>query len=181
VSYSQAAERYARALLEVGIENGQLAQLTEQIENFASLYRGDKSLRAVLENPMVEPKTRQQVVADISARLGLSKAASAAISVIVSRRRLPAIGEIASTLRHMADESSGVLRATVSFAQPLSESYFAKVTAQLEKATGQRIILEKKHDPSLLAGVAIQIGDYTVDGSLKGRLADVEQRLSNAG
>jgi F-type H+-transporting ATPase subunit delta len=42
-------------------------------------------------------------------------------------------------------------------------------------------VLERKQDPSLIAGVITRIGDNTIDGSVRGRLADIEQKLRSTG
>ena len=45
----------------------------------------------------------------------------------------------------------------------LSDDYYAKLQAKLEKMTGQRVVLEKKEDPQILAGVIARIGDRVYD------------------
>jgi F0F1-type ATP synthase delta subunit len=42
-------------------------------------------------------------------------------------------------------------------------------------------VLERRNDPSLIAGVVTQIGDNTIDGSLSGRLREIERQLMQAG
>jgi F-type H+-transporting ATPase subunit delta len=39
------------------------------------------------------------------------------------------------------------------------------------------VVLERKEDPDLIAGVVTRIGDQTVDGSLRGRLDAIERQL----
>jgi len=80
-------------------------------------------------------------------------------------------------LAHLADEKVGVLRATVTSAEPLSEDYYQKLASELEKRTSRKILLERRQDPTLIAGVITRIGDHTIDGSLKGRLAALERQL----
>ena len=80
-------------------------------------------------------------------------------------------------LTRLADEKAGVLRATVTSARPLSEDYYRSLAAELEKRTSRKILLERREDPTLLAGIVTRIGDHTIDGSVRGRLAALERQL----
>jgi F-type H+-transporting ATPase subunit delta len=99
------------------------------------------------------------------------------VKLLAARRRLRALPEIARRLGGLADEKAGILRATVTSAVPLPEAFYEKLTSELEAATRRKILLEKLHDPTLIAGVVTRIGDNTIDGSVKGRLAELERRL----
>jgi F-type H+-transporting ATPase subunit delta len=177
VKYAAIAERYARALLELGQETHELAQLTEQIARVADVYAGNGELRAVLDNPIVAEAQREAVLRDVAARLDLKELAVNTLRLLARRRRLHALPDIAEALRTLSDQASGILRATVTSAAPLSPDYCEKLTRQLEHATQKKVVLDKRTDPSLIAGVVTRIGDHTIDGSLKGRLADLERQI----
>lgn len=174
---SAAAERYARAIFELGLETGQLGAVSEQIERLAQAYQSSAELRSVLDNPLIEDQKREAVLAELGARLGLSELVQNAARVLVRRRRLNALPEIAHLLARLSDERSGILRASVTVASELPESFYQRLTSDLEAATGRKIVLQRKLDPSLIAGVVTRIGDNTIDGSIKGQLAEIERRL----
>lgn len=176
------ADRYAQALVELGEEAGQLGPLTEHVGAFAAAYADSVELRNALGNPIINPDQRRAVVQAVATRLGLSPLAAKAIGVIVQRRRLANLPDISRRLKTIADERAGVLRATVTTAVPLSEGFYAQLTQEIAKATSKRAVkLERQIDPTLIAGVVTTIGDNTIDGSLKGALAELEQRLIAAG
>ena len=93
---------------------------------------------------------------------------------------MSALPDIARRLGSLADEKAGVLRASVTSAGQLSESYYEKLKAELEGLTGRKIVLERKQDPSLIAGVVTRIGDNTIDGSVRGKLDQLERQLQSA-
>lgn len=178
MSGSQVAERYARAIFELGVEAGQLPALTEQIRSFADSYAGSRELQAVLGNPLVEAEKRSAVLSDVAGRVGLTGVGLSAIRLLADRNRLGSISEIAQRLVSLADEKAGVVRATVTSAGPLPESFYQRLTQELEAATSRKVTIERKEDPSLIAGVITRIGDNTIDGSVKGRLAEIQRQLS---
>lgn len=174
---SPVADRYARAIFELGVEANQLDAVTEQIARVAEVYAGSSELRSALETPLIDEARREGVLRDIAARLGLSELATNSLRVLLLRRRLRALPEIARRLGAFSDERAGILRATVTSAVPLSEAHYQALGTELERATKKRIVIERKQDPSLIAGIVTRIGDNTIDGSLKGRLADLEGQL----
>jgi F-type H+-transporting ATPase subunit delta len=174
---SQLADRYARAIFELGVETNQVKALTEQMQLIAEVYSESHDLRVVLESPLVDESKREAVLKDIAARLQLGELATNSVRVLAVRRRLRALPDIARRLASLSDEKAGIVRATVISAVPLSEAHYQALSVELERATQKKIVLERQHDPSLIAGVVTRIGDKTIDGSLKGRLAELESQL----
>ena len=84
---------------------------------------------------------------------------------------------IFTALRSLADERNNVLRAKIVSAGSLSETYFNQLKHRLESSFGKRVIVEHEEDPSLLGGILVRVGDNTFDGSLRGRLEELERRL----
>jgi F-type H+-transporting ATPase subunit delta len=177
VSQTTVAERYARAILELADEAKQLSQITEEIHSVADAYSSSDDLRALTANPAIDPVARDGMLKELGARLALSPVALNAVRLMARRGRLSALPEVAEVLGRLADQKAGVLRATVTSAGPLSEDYYERLSAELEKRTGRRIVLERQQDPTLIGGVVTRIGDHTIDGSLKGRLAALQRQL----
>ena len=177
MSQSPVADRYARAIFELGAETGQLAPITEQVRRFAQTYSSNPELRAVLDNPIIEAEKRDAILADVAARLGLMGNALNLIKLLASRKKLRVIADIARRLDRFSDEKAGVVRATVTSAKPMPDSFYQKLVAELEAATARKIVLERREDPSLIAGFVTRIGDNTIDGSVRGRLTEIERQL----
>jgi len=178
-SHADVAERYARAIFELGVEAGQVVALSEQVRSFADTYAASRELQAVLDNPMVELEKRQAILADIAGKVGLSGVGLNAIRMLADRNRLASLPEIARRLASLADEKAGVVRAVVTSAGPLPESFYERLMKELESATSRKVAIDRQQDPSLIAGVVTRIGDNTIDGSVKGRLAEIERQLSS--
>jgi F-type H+-transporting ATPase subunit delta len=180
MSESTVADRYARAIFEIGVETGELDRLVTQISQFAQAYVASPDLRAILDNPLVSEEQREAVLAEIVSRLGLSQHAKSSVGLLARRKKLRALPLVARRLGRLGDERAGVLRARVTSARELPQSFYEALAKKLQKATGKQIVLEKTQDPSLIAGVVTQIGDNTIDGSLRGRLHDLERQLLHA-
>jgi F-type H+-transporting ATPase subunit delta len=177
VSVSLVARRYATALLELGSETGQLDAIVEDLGRAAGAYEASHDLRNACENPLVAHAAKKAVIAEVGERLDVGPLAKNTLLLLIDRRRIKTLPYVAKYLREMSDTKKGLLRAEVTTATPLSDAYYEKLKAQLEKMTGKKVVLDKKQDPTIIAGVVTRIGDRMFDGSLKMRLSSMKDAL----
>ena len=107
MSTGAAAERYARAIFELGSESGQLDRLTQEIAEFASSFQEQQVLRRTLENPVLEESVRERVLRQVARHSQYSPLATNSLLVLLRRRRLGELPAIARRLRTLADELDG--------------------------------------------------------------------------
>jgi F-type H+-transporting ATPase subunit delta len=113
----------------------------------------------------------------VAQALGLGLTSKNTLLLLGDRRRMRALPGIAKLLRELNDKKKGVLRAEVITASPLSDAYYQKLQVQLEKMTGQKVVVDRREDPSIIAGVITRIGDTLYDGSLRTRLDEMKHAL----
>jgi F-type H+-transporting ATPase subunit delta len=177
MSVATVARRYAKALLELGVEVGSLKAIVDQTTFAAEAYASSPELRAALDNPLVPYAAKKGILTDLADRLAVSPTVKNTLLLLGDRRRLHVLPVIAQMLREMSDLREGVLRAEVVTAARLPDTYYARLQGQLEKMTGRRVVIEKREDPALIAGVVTRIGDMVIDGSLRTRLEELKNVL----
>ena len=177
MSVSIVARRYAQALLELGVETGTLDRLVDEMTTIASAWETSPDLRNALENPLVAHDAKKAVLTELSEQIGATPTTRHALLLLVDRRRTAALPHVAQFLRELADARKGVLRAEVTTAAPLTDAYYARLQVQLEKMTGKKVVVDRKTDGSLIAGVVTRIGDRILDGSLRTRLQSLKDSL----
>jgi F-type H+-transporting ATPase subunit delta len=177
MSYDAIARRWARAVFEIGKETNSVARLEADVASFAETWAKNEELAAVLDNPLVPEASREAILGDIADRMGLSEAAKNTLRLLARKRRLAAVPDIARQLARLADEEQGIVRADVTSAGPLSDDYLGKLRAELEKATGKKVVVSHKQDKSLIGGVVTRLGDRVIDGSVRARLAGFRESL----
>lgn len=72
------------------------------------------------------------------------------------------------------------VKATVKTAQPLTQEMIDTLTARLQKFTRRPLEVVNVVDPSVVAGMVVQVGSRLVDMSLQAQLAELEQRIEAA-
>ena len=171
------ARRYAKALVEIGAETGTLETLVTEIGDLGAAFSASLELRNAMENPLIAREGKVAILEELAQRLSLSPTAKNLLLMLGARRRLPALPGIAQRLREMNDLRKGIVRAEVTTAVPLSDAYYERLRIELEKMTGNKVTLDKREDPSIIAGVVTRIGDTIVDGSLRTRLQQMKHTL----
>ena len=74
-------------------------------------------------------------------------------------------------------QQQGVLFATVSCSEDLTDKQRTEITARLRLATGKQVEVQFETDPNLIGGVKATFDNTVLDGSLKGGLAALRDRL----
>jgi len=168
------SRRYAKALLELGVEGDSLDALVGDVAKIAAAYQESAELRRALANPMITLDAKKATLADLAETLGISALARTAIFLLADRRRLPLLPEIAQLLKEMTDLRAGIVRAEVTTAVPMTDTYYERLRMALERLTGRKVVLDKKIDAHILSGVVTRIGDRVLDGSVRSRLISLK-------
>jgi len=171
------SKRYARALIELAAEAGQIEKIGQDLGVLADAWESSKELRDVFSNPLYRSDLRHGVVKALVARVGASPLLDNTLRLLSDRRRLGQLPAIAEAYQALAEERAGRVRAEVVSAAPLGESYYAELAKTLETVTGRKVVIVRRTDPSLIAGVLTRVGDVVFDGTVKNRLDELRQRM----
>jgi F-type H+-transporting ATPase subunit delta len=171
------ARKYARALIEIGLQERNYEALGKDLEKMADLIKANKELKAVLLSPAYPVVTRKAIAKVVTEVLGLHKSTIDFIDLLIERGRMDHFPEIARSYESLSDAVSRRIRATVITAMGFPPELVRAIKSQLESSTGKEVILSVEEDPSLIGGVLTRIGNVIYDGSLKTQLAKVKEDL----
>lgn len=174
------ARRYAKALLEIGAKAGTLSQLQAELDRLGALVAQSADLQRLLASPMALPRKKAEVMEAIVKQAGGSPTMQRFVKVVAEAGRLAILPSLAEVFHELVDEKNGVVVATVTSAQALSEAQEAALKANLAARTGKAVRLTLAQDAKLLGGLKVQVGSTVLDASLQGRLAILKQQLLTA-
>jgi F-type H+-transporting ATPase subunit delta len=178
---ASSAPRYARAFAEVAEPAGLDAVAAEQqMRDFAETLAGSRELREFLETPSIEMASKLKVLDAIAARIGMFVQVRNFIAVILEHHRLNELGEIVTAYRDLADEHAGAVEAKVTSSRALNKVDRAQLEAQIEQLAEAQVRATYAEDASLLGGVIVEIGSTIYDGSVRGQLQQLKQKLVSA-
>lgn len=173
---STVAERYARALVEIGQDDSKVDAYGADLSRFAELLNTTELLGA-LSHPGFSIEERDSVLADVLGKLELDPMVANFIRVVQEKGRVPVLPAIAERYALLADKLAGRVRALVTTAVPLDAAMTAQVKASLEAATGKTILIDPVVDPDILGGLVAKVEGRVYDASLQTRLLNLRQTL----
>jgi F-type H+-transporting ATPase subunit delta len=169
--------RYARALVELAEQVDRLEAVASGLEQLSMLCEEHHELQAVMNHPGFSAQQRTAVFNELMKRLNLDELLRPFMGLVIEKDRLPALRGISGAVQNLTDQRLGRVRALAVSASELSEAQRQAVAKALEAKVGQKIVLEAEVDPSLIAGLQVQIGSELYDGSVKGRLDRLGRQL----
>ncbi len=170
------ARPYARAAFELARAAGTLRDWSERLD-FAATLVNDPRVARLISDPRVPE-------ADLVAlMLPPGEAADSEFSrfvqVLVDNDRLAVIPEVAALYSVLRQDAEHTLHVRLRSANAVDASEVDKLKAALKRRFGREIEIEQEVDPTMLGGAIIDAGDVVIDGSVRGRLARLEQALVN--
>ncbi|MDR1396833.1 MAG: ATP synthase F1 subunit delta [Desulfarculales bacterium] len=172
------AKRYARALLETGLESGQETLYGQQLGMIYDNFQQVPEIMQIFTNPAISRQERKDLWRNLLDRMNPDKIVRNFLLLLLDRKRLLYFDHIINYYNELLDEHQGIKRASVRSVEELDASAVKELTSRLEAMVGKKIILEVKGDPSLIGGMVAQIGDLVLDGSLKNELARLKDSLT---
>ena len=174
--------RYARALDEVVVEQ-KLARedVKRQLRDFQDTFGSSAPLREVMENPSIPVEQKVRLLDSIAARIGMSSTVRNFVAVVISHERLHELSGIVEAYLEFADRDSDIAEAEVTSARPLDDAGRQTLEQSIAKLSGSARVRATYHeDPGLLGGAVIKLGSTVYDGSVRGQLEQMKQRLVSA-
>ena len=172
------AARYARALADVVMDaNLNPEEVERQLEDFAATFAGSKDLRELLLNPSIPTRKRVAILDTVNSRIGCGPKVRNFVAVLIRNERLGALAEILEDYRLEMNRRLSISDAEVITARPLPEQERNSLEGQVAKLAGTRVKATFREDGSLIGGAIVRIGSTIYDGSVRGRLERLKERL----
>ena len=139
--------------------------MRRELGEFLAGLAASTPLRSVLADPQVETSAKVRVLAEITR--GGQPLVGNILQLMLERGRWAALPELQQAYDALAIVEEGVVEVEVVSAAELSPETEKKIAARVHEATGRRVELARRVDPSILGGLVLRIGDIIVDGSVK--------------
>ena len=177
---STIARPYAQGLWKAMVERNTTAQAAQMADVLDALSE-------VTRNPQVaelvnDPKiTDEELYKVIAGTLGqdLPDQLPGLLRTVIENGRLNALPEIAAQFHVLKNESEGVADAYIETAYALTKKEVGQLLDALSKKfPGKKLNPIVTFNKSLIGGVSIRVGDQVLDGSVRARLAQMQQALT---
>ncbi len=173
------ARRYAKAVLQLAEEQGNLERIGTELRGLSEAMEASEEFRATLSNPVFPRADRELVLTAVLGRLGASATVKHLALLLLDRERMAFVPGISRELDTMIDEKIGRVSAEVISARRLTPAHENKIREQLERLSGKKVELTTAEDPELLGGIVARVGDIVFDASLRTQLQQIRETLAD--
>lgn len=175
---SRVSHRYAKSLLDLALEKGQLEQVSEDMRVVLRTIRDSHDLSVLLRSPVVKTDKKQTILKAIfGGQIGVIT--TEFLDVITRKRREGELEAIAEAFVTQYRKHKQILTAVITTASGLDEKLRAQVLDIVKQSAGGKAIeLVEKTDQSLIGGFVLRVGDKQVDASVMRQIRNLERNFS---
>ncbi|NOS35652.1 MAG: ATP synthase F1 subunit delta [Deltaproteobacteria bacterium] len=171
------AKKYARALLDIALEDKMAKEIGGELSTLSAIISDNSDLSTALLQPMYGMGDRQGLAEAVCEKAGLSQTVQRFLAVLVETRDVLLLPEMAGAYARMLDDIEGRLHVIVETPWELDSSTEAGIKEKLHSLTGKEIILASSVNRELIGGIVIKMGNTILDSSVKAQLERVEEKI----
>ena len=167
------ARPYATAVFEYALAEKDL-QAWETLLQSATRITLNPSVAALLASPSVTTSQLIDLYCDLLASQ-LDAPKKNFIRLLAENERLSVLPDILTSFQASRAAQEKTVAVQVTSAVTLDDAYQQKLALALTKRLQRQVALQCKVDPALLGGVIVRAGDTVIDGSIRGKLARLNE------
>ena len=170
--------QYAHALADVVLADKlDTKAIDQQLQDFQSTWNDSRQLREVFQNPSIQLETKLKVLDAMVPRIGMMKQVRNFVALLLQNDRIHAVEPIVANYRDEINRRLHISEAEITSVRELNAEERSKIAAKAAALAGLEIHAVYKQDASLLGGVVLRIGDTVYDGSVRGRLEELREKM----
>jgi F-type H+-transporting ATPase subunit delta len=166
-----------RAVVAQADADAVLDLVEDELFRFSRIIQGNPALYAAFTDRAASREARFSLVDSLlggKANLHTIALAKQALARPSGRRIEDALDDIVHTIAAGQRRSVAVVTSAV----PLSPAQHTRLAEALSRIYHRHIDVKVDHDPHLVGGLRIEVGDEVIDGSVLARLDDAERRMA---
>ncbi|MES2587574.1 MAG: ATP synthase F1 subunit delta [Bacteroidota bacterium] len=173
---TKSASRYAKALLELAIENNKIDSVLADMQEVVRANSETKEFQLFLDSPIINSDKKISVINEIFGQF--DELSSSFVTLIAKNKREGALVQIADSFISQVKTHLGIVPVTLVSAQKLDEATKKAIITKLEKSVEGKLEIDEKIDTSLIGGFVIKMGDTQIDASVSNKLRNLQTSLT---
>ena len=171
------ARPYAEAVFELAKGRNALKPWSDMLA-FVAAVAADENMQRLASDPRVDRARFRDLFLDVCGK-NLNDAGANFVRLLVENRRLNLLPEIVTQYESLKAEAEARVEATVISAFALEPEQLKTLSEALKRKLGREVNITAQVDKTLMGGIVIRAGDLVIDGSVRGRLADLAAHMSH--
>lgn len=173
------ASRYAKSLIDLAIEKGELEKVFADMQWLNSVCKSNRDFVNLLRSPIIKGDTKKKIIGAVTAGT-ISTMTTAFISLLVNKGRESNLPEIASAFITAYKLKKNIQTIKLTTAAPVTDAVKKAIIDQVKKTAGfQNVELEEKVNPEIIGGFVLQVEDKLIDASVAYDLKAIARQFEN--
>ncbi len=177
---NEVAERYARGLFELALEDGTVETKSDQAQGLLEVIHINDDLQTLLHAVKITKAEKKAIVESVFAD-SFDADMIRFLKLLIDKGRIGSLKEILHEYVKLANEELGIEEAVVWSARKLKDEDIERIKASLVKKRGKKILITNKIDPKLIAGIKVTVGNNVTDATMKHRIDSMKESMLKGG
>ncbi len=173
------AGRYAKSLIDLSIERGELEKLYTDMQYLKAVCKSNRDFVLMLRSPIIKSGVKGKIIATLFTDK-LSTLCFSFISLLTLKGRESNLPEICDSFIVQYKEHKNIHTLKLSTAIELSDSLKNEILKKIRSTSEiENIEVETIVDEDLIGGFVLQIGDKLVDASISYDMREIAKQFDN--
>jgi len=179
MSNPRLATRYAKSILDLAVEKGELEAIYQDILFLQKITIESRDFVNMLRSPVI-PSDKKQAVLDALTKGKVSDMTMAFTKLLVTKGREGDLTEVLAAFIRQYKHLKGIHTVKLTTAMPISDSVKKAIIDQVKKTSDmEHIELDAQVNPDIIGGFVLQTGDKLVDASISYDLQQISRQFEN--
>ena len=174
---SRTGRLYGDSLYDLAAGEGLEEAIREQMEQIRELFRENPAYVKLLSQPVIPLEERKKLIEEAFGSQAERYLVNF-LKLLCDRGLLREYPECCRAFPARYDRDRGIVRAEAVSAVRLSEEQMEALRKKLEKFSGRQVKLSQRLDPGVLGGLRVEMEGKSLDGTVKGRLQGIAEKLN---
>lgn len=175
MSQARVAIRYAKALLELAVEQGVADIVETDMRTLSKAIDEVDGLKNMLRSPVVSSERKENALESLS--LGINPLSRDMVHLLLKNKRIEMIQEVALSFRSLYQKLKEQDVAYVTSAVPITDELKDKILQKVMRLTGNQIVLKNIIDKSIIGGFILRVGDIQYNASIANTLGSIKREF----
>ena len=173
------ASRYAKSLIDLAVERGQLEVVYKDMLYLKQITDSSRDFLNLLRSPVISADKKTKIIkAVVQGHIG--ELTDAFVQLLVNKGRESNLPEVITSFIQQYKKIKNIHTVTLTTAVPVSDAVRNAIVAQIKQTSNmQNIELQAKVDEAIIGGFIIQAGDKMVDASIAYDLKEISRQFEN--
>ena len=171
------ARVYGTALYQAAVEEGRVAEVRRDLEEFIQATESSSELRRFLGAEEVSDSRKKEVLLELVE--GGDELVRNFLRLLVDKNREGELGGAYRAFVELVEAAQGLVHVQVVSAVPLTKSLEEALRTKIESSLGKTVELTLTVDKEILGGLRLRIGDRVADASVRHRLERLRELLTS--